>query len=393
MTVFRNLGKEVREYDTELYLYVQDKHSADMFSLMNAMNLSKVVPDAHIHIGTVMAELRRPEVPANMICDRTAEYNVSELLAGAGAFLNHGKTDLLVDYWERAHLQNPRIDRMIYAMRNIDTGISLCDVTDIERGIRSLRRVIMDGTPIGGDSVVEKYFEIVAESVRQDFGPLLQKEKIEFIELVKWAYRKEYWQQTLTLIESDAPADFVEKGIYYYSGDEESRNRAVEVFGQVYYDLKPYEKYKLDDISHYYVKYYSRQRAQRSDDDIAYEQSYADVRIEELEIEESGRIKALSLCEDKGALKELLFAYYHLGDIRNSTNHAADEFGGFYSIIADTDPSERKKMISRAIDYFIHCYDKVCSLIEGKDPHVETIEVSELVSYSKKLRDANRHKD
>ncbi len=248
----------------------------------------------------------------------------------------------------------------------------------------------MDETPIGGNSVIERYFEIVAESVRRDYGPLLQSDKIDFIELVKWAYRKEFWQQTLTLIESNAPNDFVDKGIYYYSNDEESRNHAVEVLGQIYYDLKPYEKYKLEDISHYYVKYYSRQRTPHSDDDIAYAQAYADVRVEELDIEESGRIKALTECEDREALRDLLFSYYHLGDIRNSTNHAADEFDGFYSIIADTDPSERKKIISRAVDYFIHCYDKVSALIEGKEPHIEKIDVSELVSYSRKLRDANR---
>ena len=59
-------------------------------------------------------------------------------------------------------------------------------------------------------------------------------------------------------------------------------------------------------------------------------------------------------------------------------------FTTFASII------DSKKTISRAVDYFIHCYDKVSALIEGKDPHVEKIEVSELVSYSKKIRDANR---
>lgn len=173
-------------------------------------------------------------------------------MAGTEAFLKYGQTDLLVDYWERANLHNPKIDRIIYAIRNIDAGISLCDIADIERGIRSLRSVIKNDLPIGGETSVEKYFELVVESIRQDYGPLLEEDQIPFIELVKWAYRKGFWQQTLTLIESRAPRAIVEKGIYFYADGEKSRKHAIEILGQVYYDLRVYEKYKLDDVSHYY---------------------------------------------------------------------------------------------------------------------------------------------
>ena len=60
-----------------------------------------------------------------------------------------------MDYWEKAQLKNPKIDRIIYAIRNIDFGISLCDITDIERGIKSLRSVIRNDLPIGGETVIE----------------------------------------------------------------------------------------------------------------------------------------------------------------------------------------------------------------------------------------------
>ena len=52
------------------------------------------------------------------------EYGISELLAATGAFLSYGKTDLLVQYWNNANLRNPKIERVLYAMRNIDSGIS-----------------------------------------------------------------------------------------------------------------------------------------------------------------------------------------------------------------------------------------------------------------------------
>ena len=75
----------------------------------------------------------------------------------------------------------------------------------------------------------------------------------------------------------------------------------------------------------------------------------------------------------------------------NSTNHATDEYSGFYTIMADTDPGERVKDISQAIDYFIHCYDRVCEMIAGKEANVVTIRTAELADYAKTIRDAKRH--
>jgi len=108
------------------------------------------------------------------------------------------------------------------------------------------------------------------ESIRQDYGPLLTEDQISFIDLVKWAYRKGFWQQTLTLIESRAPEDIVSRGFYFYSDDEKSKKHAVELMAQEYCNMKASEKYKMDDVSHYYIKYYSRDRAARDDDQDSY---------------------------------------------------------------------------------------------------------------------------
>ena len=105
----------------------------------------------------IFAPASPSELPVYILKDKTEDYNISDLLAGTEAFLRYGKTDLLVEYWERANIHNPKIDRIIYAIRNIDAGISLCDIADIERGIRSLRSVIKNDLPIGGETSVEKY--------------------------------------------------------------------------------------------------------------------------------------------------------------------------------------------------------------------------------------------
>ncbi|MDO5455350.1 MAG: hypothetical protein Q4F25_00380 [Eubacteriales bacterium] len=376
--------------DTELYGCLNNDHVPDIFFLLNSMNLIRVLPKAQISIRRVITETRLNNALICEMSDKTQEYNISELLSGTDAFLRYGKTDLLVEYWRRANLDNPKIERIIYAMRNIDSGISLCDITDIERGIRSLRSVIKNDLPIAGKTEIEQYFEIVIESVRHDYGALLEEDQISFIDLAKWAYRKGFWQQTLTLIESRAPRDFVEKGIYFYSDGEKTRRRAVEILGQTYYDLKQFEKYKLDDVAHYFVKYYGRNRAPRSSEGDAYQMIYTDIRMEDLDTHDEKILRAHTICPDRAALKELLFAYYHLGDVRNLTNHAEEEYGGFYRIMADTDPGERAKVITKAIDYFLNCYDTVSDLIRGRSANVETVRTSELMDYANIIREENR---
>lgn len=378
----------------ELYICLQSNHVYGIFPMINAMNLTRILPNEWVRVCRVITETSLKDLPICAVCDQTSEYSISELQAATEAFLRYGKTDLLRDYWERANLRNPKIDRIIYAIRNIDSGISLCDVADMERGIRSLRSVIKSDLPIGGETVVEQYFELAMESIRQDYGTLLEKDQFTFIDLVKWCYRKGFWQQTLTLIESRAPGDFVDRGIFFYSDGVKSRKHAIKIFGEIYYDLRPYEKYKLDDISHYFIKYYNRNRASRAHDGDAYQRDYAEFRISELDTTDDSMIRSLTICPDRAALQDLLFAYYHLSDVRNLTNHAMEEFSGFYTIMDDTEPGERAKMITQAVDYFIHCYDHVTDLIKGKKANVVIVKTADLADYASELRNAwRRDKD
>jgi hypothetical protein len=330
----------------------------------------------------------------SMITDDTERLGVYELMSATRAFLRYGKTDMLMDFRRSSGIKNEKIDHMLYAMRNIDTGISLCDITDIERGIESLRDFFAKGTYIEGDSFTEKYFNVIAKGIMQDYGSLLSGDSIEFIDLVKWAFHKGFWQQTLTLIESRAPRDFVTKGIYYYCDSPESKEDVIKKFGRIYYDLKPFEKYKLDDVEHYYVKFYSRWRSPHPKDNREFQLAYAKIRVKELDTEDDSLIRAHTLSPDREALENLLFAYYYLGDVRNATNHAQDEFSGFASIMDDSDVSERMTMISQAVEYFIHCYEEMTKLLAGRDKkddkEVIMISPSEISDYANVLRKAAR---
>ena len=374
--------------EVEIYLCTQNDNARDSFVLTSLMETLRAVSFSRARIARIILTDAPSDKMVETISEDTGQLFVYELLSGTRSFLRYGKTDLLLDLRAASGIRNPDIDRMLYAMRNIDIGISLCDITDIERGIVKLREIFAEEYPVTGDTFVEKYFNIIASGIKEDYGPLLSGDEISFIELVKWAYRKGFWQQTLTLIESRAPEDFVNRGIYYYCDSEEDREAVVEKFGKIYYDLKPFEKYKLDDVEHYYVKFYSRWKAPHPKDSKEFQIEYAKIRIEELDTEDKGTIRAHTLCPDREALKDLLFAYYYLGDVRNATNHALDEFSGFTSIMDDADVSERMNLITQAVDYFIYCYNKVVDLISesGADADVVRIDTAELSAYAKSLR-------
>lgn len=372
----------------ELYICVQSDDASDTFVLINLMNLIKAMPDANISVAKVITTTKNPEDAVAVISDDTFKFGISDLVSGTRAFLQYGKTDMLLDFWHKSGLENPEIEKLLYAMRNIDYGISLCDVTDIMRGIKSLRDVLKAVEEFKGETFVERFFEMIVSGIKQDYGSLVESDEIVFIDLVKWAYKKGFWQQTLTLIESRAPEDIVDKGFFYYSNSPANTQEVLKVFAQIYYDFKPFEKYKLDDISHYYVKFFGRGRVPHIDDSKAYQMAYANSRIEELTTDDPNTVKAHTLCPDQEALRDMLFSYYYIGDVRNATNHASEEFSGFSSVMHDSDVSERMSTIVKSIEYFIHCYENVIDLVEkaGNKPDVDKIDHNELVSYSKKLK-------
>ena len=60
-------------------------------------------------------------------------------------------------------------------------GISLCDISDIERGINSLRKLFMEKPYEPGDSIVEQYFGFIISAIKKDYGKLLEGDAIEMI--------------------------------------------------------------------------------------------------------------------------------------------------------------------------------------------------------------------
>ena len=377
----------------DLYMCLQNSEATVTMNIVNFSNLIRIFPDNQINLRKTFTTTFEPDALADQIVDDSQSQAVNELLSAIEAFLRNGKAGRVVEFWKKLNVKNDKVDSIVYSMRNIDNGISLCDFKDIERGVKSLRNVLQSGEKFFGDTPLEQLFGILLDAACREYEHLWIRGMMEFIDLVRLAYQKEFWQQTLTIIESRAPEDFVEKGFYYYCDSEDDRTQVSKVFAKCYYDLRPFEKYKLEDVSHYYIKYYNRDKSNRQKHGREHIQDYAQVRANEIGVKAPGEIRACTVCPDKDAVRDLLFAYYYVGEIRNQTNHATETFDGFQSMMADSDSSERMEAIRQSIDYFLHCYYRVAQLSAGKAFNVVEITSDEFMPYVDELRQQNRDND
>lgn len=205
------------------------------------------------------------------------------------------------------------------------------------------------------------------EVIREDYGDLLEGDQIETLPLIKWASRKHFYQQVMTIIESRIPTDLVREGILYYAVDEDSLVAILEEFAREYDNPQQNSRWFFDDLDHFFIKYYGRSlvsarqsREKRADD-------YAKLRVESVSHGREGMIKAWSrLRNHPDVLEEVLCAYYRIAPIRNEINHAESRAPErSLENIDINQKNERLTMLTEAISRFISAYENA---LEAREP-------------------------
>ena len=371
----------------ELYVALNNDDMTDNYVLMNILDIVETMDEDKVDLKNIFTTTNAVNSLAGEIRDDTRGYGITELAAATRSFLKYGKVDMLVDYWKRTGAHNDLIEQMIYAMRSIDIGLSLCDIKDMESGIDKLRRLFRESDSMPEpEDYFSKLFMVLADGIRKDYGPLMEKEQIEFIDLVKWGFRKKFYQQTLTLIEARAPAEFVKRGIYYYCNNEILKEHVVMLLAEIRAGMKPFEYWQMDDVDHFFLKYYIRRGNMKGPAGEDPQRTYAKHRLKGLVSDDKRYITAYTVCDDMELLENVLYAYYHIGDIRNLTNHAESREGEDTRLIVDEkDDSIRLLKISEAIEYFIRCFDAVVENIGDKELDVVRINSGEVKGFAKRL--------
>ena len=387
-------GKE----EVHLYISLDNDSSVDGLLLLNLLDILVATPGSNVHLKKIYRVYEPAGLMTGRIEDNTAVSLSTDLVAAAHAFLNYSKTDMLVDFWEKYGEKNERISSMIYAARHVDMGMSMCNLSEVQGGIQRLREIFSDSRSWEEDGEFGILFGIIAESIQADYKSLLEGSgRVSFIELIKWAYRHQLYQQVLTLVETYAPANLVGTGMLYYCDDYAAVDEVTKLLAMQRLELKSYELYKMDDIEHYFIKYYDRDSVRLTGSrDEDRNRIYADIRTQSIQARDASKIWGHTACDNLETVQNVLYAYYHLGAVRNKISHADEEaMAERRLIVSENDISSYSITMRESIEYFILSYEKALAEVEGKHPKIVRISSEEVRQASERIRhernSSNRH--
>lgn len=379
VTLFENLLRELLvEPDTEAELYV-DLHgfsietasvcASTLYALSDDVNTSITIRAISSVTNAAISDLYQ-------ISMQQKRYRTEKLMSGVAAFVNNGKTDILRNYWAEAKEANPAlksdyVDKILIAMGYVDAGISLSCIGELTQGIVALRRLLNAPTPEAEDAQEEASLMImmVKETIMRDYGPLMDAdaEGVDSFELVKWAYRKKFFQQVITVIESQFPRLMVERGVLYPIETEEERAAWFRAVSANYWDSLPMQRWMFKDVEHYFVKSYGRYAVDYRNRNVSLDRQYAELRACQVfgKPLDHHMLPAHSLVSDETLLTEFMESYYTLSRLRNSINHAeaVDTEGG--ELLSE---SKMWKKANDMIGTFIDNYQRVLDNIGDKTP-------------------------
>ena len=393
-----DINQEVLDGKDEINLYVSLGNNAavDAHVVLNMLDILISTPGSNVHLKKIYKVSEASGNLAGAIEDSTVVSRTTDLVAAAHAFLNYSKTDMLVNFWENSGERDERISRLIYAARHVDIGISMCNVSEVQQGLQLLRTLFADERSWAENGDYGLLFGILAGCIQSDYRTLLESDdKTALIALVKWAYRHQLYQQVLTLIETYAPVYLVNTGVFYYCDDESHAEEVINLLAQQRLEMKPHEYFKMDDIDHYFVKNYDRAGARVSgargeDRDLA----YAAWRARSIENSDPAKITGHTACSSVDTVQNVLYAYYHLGQVRNKISHADSEAMAERRLfVSENDVSYALTMMKETIEYFIVSYEKAMEEVRDKNPKIVSISSDDVRRAADRIKFARKDND
>ena len=172
--------------------------------------------------------------------DQRASFDIFRFVSGMQDFLNVGSVDTLQNYYkESVYLySSDREDaeefnkKLLDAMNKVSIGVQYSNPESYISGLDDLKKVL--------DTDVDDKFEktslgIFKDTIKKDFGVLLDPEKRTEVDMVERCINKKQYQQALTFLESELPQYYKKKGIISFPGSDykKSRKRFNEFLSEV----------------------------------------------------------------------------------------------------------------------------------------------------------------
>lgn len=372
--------------DDEIHLYMDihgftPEESYIFLSFFFAMSDSR---HSRIHIESINSLNDIPDGFLYRISDARKRYRIERLLSGINAFNKYGKADMISDYWKESGISCPSIERLIYAMNSIDTGISFCNIDVIERGIKTFSEIVNEKDELATGSEEEMFLKTLKQGIIADYGPLIASPNGDFsyLDLIRWAFNKGLYQQAITIIESRLPIYMVKNGLFYYAKDEESKNAFMAVLNAYFWDSLSKDRWVFNDVAHYFVKFYGRFIVGKFlGRNKTMSQVYTEIRTSQVfDEDKKGLLQAFSIIDDQRVLFNMLGAYYDIGNLRNQINHAHHD----ENMESDENcyESSLKQMVASELTRVIDAFAEAEKYVGSKNFDIAVISPEEFKDYS-----------
>ena len=207
-------------------------------------------------VRTVVASNFERRNFANRIVDETSRYKITDLISGMNAFIRYGKADLIQQYVQETGISNTRVIDLVNEMVNIDHALSICDIDRFTDSVKKLQK-LFHADETQDDSGAE-VFEALEDGIQKDYAVFFQSNDINYVDLAQWALNKNFIQQALTILESKMPEEFVRQGVLYYCSKTDNKDVITGKFREIKDKLPKKEKYKIENIDHYFIKTYEK---------------------------------------------------------------------------------------------------------------------------------------
>lgn len=326
---------------TEVKLWIDTQGSfREIILVMNAiMNLLKM---QKISIaGIFSAQFNKKSNPASIIREQTENYRIFDFVSGMNEFIMYGRAVQLNNYY-RNNCSDHLIINILNAMKKVADSIQMCDPGGFLEYKKQLRTAISEYEKQQKD-ISKELFAIFIHEVKDDYGVLL-KDECTNIDIIDWFYRKQFYQQALTFIESKIPSELCEKNIirFIYNKDR-------------IYELKRDDRKGFEDDDNYLLfqflipisgytinRLFTPQQANSDlrnnrqqnilEEKILYKCNKCGFLCEKnngvFEIPKSGETLTMILCDavrkDIDMLRKFLFLFSVLKKERNKFNHMSD---------------------------------------------------------------------
>ncbi|MEG0597973.1 MAG: hypothetical protein RR502_08010, partial [Oscillospiraceae bacterium] len=118
-----------------IHMDLQGMDKIDSYTIWSMLSMASSV-HTKIQLKTMICTHRVEGHLVNSIDNEIKRYNIEVLLAGMRSFVKYGKADLLDDYFAISPVEYPATDQLLCAIKHIDAGVSLCNLSDLKYGIQ-----------------------------------------------------------------------------------------------------------------------------------------------------------------------------------------------------------------------------------------------------------------